>query len=50
MAGLINALGRQLVDRTESLDLLLRQRSLPRQVTGANAALPLQTTYGAGVT
>lgn len=35
MAGLINTLGRQLVDRTESLDLLLRQRSLPRQATVA---------------
>lgn len=33
MAGLINTLGRQLVERTESLDLLLRQRSLPRQAT-----------------
>lgn len=33
MAGLIGTLGRQLVDRTESLDLLLRQRSLPRQAT-----------------
>lgn len=33
MQGLITTLGRQLVDRTESLDLLLRQRSLPRQAT-----------------
>lgn len=31
MLSLINTLGRQLVERTESLDLLLRQRSLPRQ-------------------
>lgn len=33
MSGLISTLGRQLVDRTESLDLVLRQRSLPRQAT-----------------
>lgn len=33
MLSLINTLGRQLVERTESLDLLLRQRSLPRQAT-----------------
>lgn len=31
LLSLINTLGRQLVERTESLDLLLRQRSLPRQ-------------------
>ncbi len=31
MSGLIATLGRQLVERTESLDLVLRQRSLPRQ-------------------
>ncbi len=33
MSGLIITLGRQLVDRTESLHLLLNQRSLPRQAT-----------------
>lgn len=33
MLSLINTLGRQLVERTESLDMLLRQRSLPRQAT-----------------
>lgn len=33
MSGLIATLGRQLVERTESLDLVLRQRSLPRQAT-----------------
>lgn len=33
MSGLIVTLGRQLVDRTESLHLLLNQRSLPRQAT-----------------
>lgn len=33
LLSLINTLGRQLVERTESLDLLLRQRSLPRQAT-----------------
>ena len=33
MISLISTLGRQLVDRTESLDLILKQRSLPRQAT-----------------